>query len=276
MDSKLIKRLDFFTEFQDWYLQIKEDFKFDLKKDSEARDYLSLILLKKNRNWNLNSVINSFKDRILAKNKILIYGCGPSLEETINIIIKKKGVNFFENFINLAADGASILLREKKIKIDAVFTDLDGITKKEFKYSNFIIVHAHGDNIDNLKFFEDEILSFQNLIGTTQVKPVTNIINPGGFTDGDRILYFLRSLLISSQKLFLIGMDFGSIVGKYSKLDIKINQSASTTKQKKLIYARKLIKWLSQKIENEIFYVNSKDVIDGFINLSLKEFFNTL
>ncbi|MFW9899786.1 MAG: 6-hydroxymethylpterin diphosphokinase MptE-like protein [Candidatus Thorarchaeota archaeon] len=275
MDSKLIEELNFFTEFKDWYLQIKEDFKFDVKKDNDARDYLSLILLKKNRKWNLNSVINSFKDKILTKNRLLVYGCGPSLEETINFIIKKKGVYFFENFINLAADGASILLREKGIKIDAIFTDLDGITKNEFNYPTFIIIHAHGDNMDNLKFFEDEIISFQNVIGTTQVEPVTNVLNPGGFTDGDRILYFLRTLLSSSQKLFLIGMDFGNIIGKYSKLHIKLDQSASPFKQKKLLYARNLIKWINQKIENEIYYVNSKDIVNGFINLSMEQFLNT-
>ena len=272
MDSKLFEELNFFTEFKDWYDQIRDDFRFEIQKDREARDYLSLILLKKKRNWNLNNIITSFRDRILTKNGLLVYGCGPSLEETINIIINKKGTDYFENFINLAADGASVLLREKGIKIDAIFTDLDGITKNEFNYPSFIIIHAHGDNVENLKLFENEIISFENIIGTTQVEPVTNVLNPGGFTDGDRILYFLRTLISSYHKIFLIGMDFGSNVGKYSKIHIEKNQSANPTKQKKLLYAKKLIKWLSQKIENEIYYVNSKDIIEDFVNLSINEF----
>lgn len=272
MDSKIIDQLNFYPEFKDWYLQIKEDFKFDLQRDKDARDYLSLVLKKKNQKWNLNKVLISFKDKILTKTGILVYGCGPSLEETINIIIKKKGIGFFENYINLAADGASILLRKKGIKIDAIFSDLDGITKNEFNYTNFNIIHAHGDNIERLKFFENEIISFENIIGTTQVEPVKNVINPGGFTDGDRILYFLRTLISSYHNVFLIGMDFGSVIGKYSKIEFKKNQNASPTKEKKLLYAEKLIKWLIRKVEYKIYFVNSKYLTEDFVYLSMKEF----
>jgi len=186
--------------------------------------------------------------------------------------LKEKWINFFENFINLTADGASILLREKGIKVDGIFTDLDGITKNEFKYANFNVVHAHGDNIDRLKWFENDIIRFENVIGTTQVEPVENLLNPGGFTDGDRILFFLRTLLTSNHSLFLIGMDFGSVIGKYSKLYIKKSQNASIIKQKKLIYALKLIKWLKKQIKNSIYFVNSEFIVEDFINLSIEEF----
>ncbi len=274
MDSKLKDQLNFYTEFKHWYIQIKEDFNFDLQKDCEARDYLSRIFFNKNQKWNLDNVLNLFKDRILSKPALLVYGCGPSLEKTVDVIWKQKGISFFENFINLTADGASILLREKGITVDANFTDLDGITKYEFEYANFNIVHAHGDNIERLKFFENEILLCQNIIGTTQVEPVTNIINPGGFTDGDRILFFLRPLLLSFHNLFLIGMDFGSIIGKYSKLDVNKSQEATAIKQKKLLYAMKLIKWLNKKIKNKIFFVNSEYISKDFVNLSIEEFLN--
>jgi len=274
MDSKLKDQLNFYTEFKHWYIQIKEDFNFDLQKDCEARDYLSQIFFNKSQKWKLDNVLNLFKNRILSKPALLVYGCGPSLEKTVDVIWKQKGINFFENFINLTADGASILLREKGITVDAIFTDLDGITKNEFEYASFNIVHAHGDNIEKLKFFEKEITSFQNVIGTTQVEPVTNIINTGGFTDGDRILFFLRPLLLSFHNLFLIGMDFGSIIGKYSKLDINKSQEATPIKQKKLLYAKKLIKWLKKKIKNKIFFVNSECISKDFENLSIEEFLN--
>ena len=57
-------------------------------------------------------------------------------------------------------DGATRLLIERRIPIDAIFTDLDGITKENFDKSEFIIVHAHGDNIARLKYFKNEILNF--------------------------------------------------------------------------------------------------------------------
>ncbi len=274
MVSKLKDQLNFHKEFKNWYDLIKKDFKYDYQKDCEARDYLSRIFLKKTQNWKLNDVLNLFKKRILTKPSLLVFGCGPSLEKTIDIIWKKEGAFFFEDFINLAADGASILLRKKGIKIDAIFTDLDGITKNEFEYTSFNIVHAHGDNIEKLQHFEDNIIKFENIIGTTQVEPLTNLINPGGFTDGDRILFFLRTLISPFHRLFLIGMDFGSIIGKYSKINIKVNQEANPIKLKKLSYALKVIKWLKKIIKNPIYFVNSEDIIEDFVNLSIEEFLN--
>ncbi|MFX1500965.1 MAG: 6-hydroxymethylpterin diphosphokinase MptE-like protein [Promethearchaeota archaeon] len=274
MNFELKEQLNFHKKFKNWYDKIKIDFKFNYQKDCEARDYLSHIFLQKSQNWELNNVLRLFKQRIQKKPSILIFGCGPSLERTVNEIWKKKGSIFFENFINLAADGASILLREKGIKTEAIFTDLDGITKKEFNYAYFDIVHAHGDNIEKLKYYEDEIIKFERIIGTTQVEPLMNLINPGGFTDGDRILFFLRPLISPFHRLFLIGMDFGSIVGKYSKIEIKENQEANSIKLKKLRYALELIKWLKKMIKNPIYFVNSKKIIEEFLYLSIEEFLN--
>ncbi|MFX1389895.1 MAG: 6-hydroxymethylpterin diphosphokinase MptE-like protein [Promethearchaeota archaeon] len=272
MDIKLKDQIDFYNEFKECYFKIIDDFQFNYREDCRARDYLSSIFYKKPIEWKLENVLHLFREKIISRLSILVYGCGPSLEKTVNALIKKKGVKLFENFINLAADGASILLKEKKIKIDAIITDLDGITKQEFKYTDFVIVHAHGNNIENLKFFSKQILDFKNIIGTTQVKPVPNLINPGGFTDGDRILYFIRSLLNPFQKVYLIGMDFGEIIGKYSKLTIKTNQKANQIKIKKLNYAIKLIKWIEKAFKNEIYFVNSNYLTENFKNLSIEEF----
>ncbi len=271
MDLKLKEQLDFYDEFKDWYIKIINDFKFSYQKDCEARDYLSSLLEKK-KDWNLEQILKLFKVQISSRSAIIIYGCGPSLESTIEIILKRRGSEFFNDFINLTADGASVLLREKNIKVDAIFTDLDGISKNEFHFPTFNIVHAHGDNIKALKYFKNEIEIFKNLIGTTQVEPTKNLINPGGFTDGDRILYFINSLLSSFHMIYLIGMDFGSIIGKYSKLNIEKSRIAGPEKNKKLVYALTLIKWLKSKIENKIYLVNSEYISKDFANLSIDDF----
>ena len=273
MGSTLKDKLNFFCEFKDWYFHIREEFKFDYQKDLKSRDLLSRILKKKTHKWKLDNILELFRNRILLKPVILIYGCGPSLEETVNIIIKERGKTFFDKFTNLAADGASVLLREKDIQNDAIFTDLDGITKTEFNNSSFNIIHAHGDNLEKISQFENEIINFQNVIGTTQVEPLSNVINPGGFTDGDRILFFLRSLIKPFQKLFLIGMDFKNIVGKYSKLNIEYNQEGSQIKIKKLEFAVKLIDWVRNKIYNDLYFVNSKIVNNQFKYISVEDFF---
>ncbi len=272
MEFKPKEQLDFYFEFKDWYFKIINDFNFDYNKDYRAREYLSKVLDLKAKEWHLDEIILSFQKRIQEKSNIFIYGCGPSLEVTVDYIIENLGMSIFGKSINLAADGAAVFLKEKLIPVDAIFTDLDGITSSEFNYPDFLIIHAHGDNIKKIRSFKQNIIKFQNLIGTTQVEPNKNVINPGGFTDGDRILFFLRTMLAPFNKLYLIGMDFKNIIGKYSKLSIKKDQEGSFIKQKKLRYAVELIKWIRNKIVNEFIFVNSQIRLNNFNNLSVEEF----
>ncbi len=272
MIASLKDRINFYEEFKQFYSKIVKDFKFDRQSDNEARDILHEIILKKSKEWNLEKVLVSLNNLIISKDIILVYGCGPSLEETIDYIIDTKGKEVFNNFLNFTADGASRLLRENEIHVDAVFTDLDGITDMEFYYSKFVVLHAHGDNLDKLQDFEKHIIKFENLICTTQVEPLENIINHGGFTDGDRILFFLKSLVSSEHKIFLIGMDFNKIIGKYSKIGKFKNFKGSKIKIMKLNYARKLIEWIQNKIECPIYYVNSTTKSKSFLNISLNSF----
>ncbi|MBY9002725.1 MAG: DUF115 domain-containing protein [Candidatus Lokiarchaeota archaeon] len=269
MQLELRKQINYYLEFKDWYDKIIKDFNFDYEKDNEAKDILSNIIKMKSYDWDNAGVLLAFCNLVREKKNIYVFGSGPSLEDTINHIINVKGITFFDRNINLAADGASRYLKNKQIPIDGVFSDLDGITENEFDYPSFMIVHAHGDNINKLRLFRAKIIKFNNLIGTTQVKPNNLLLNPGGFTDGDRILFFLRSLLSPTQKLFLIGMDFENIVGKYSKPHFQGNIEGSSTKIKKLKYAFDLLKWISKKIENEIILVNSKTKSNFFRNISL-------
>jgi len=240
-----------------------------------VRDYLSEIITKK-ENWNLEVILSSFKEFLSKKKKIIIYGCGVSLEESVNYLLKNKINLNKDTILNIAADGASRLLKEKKIDIGAIFSDLDGISKKEFSYPDYMIVHAHGDNLEKIRYFESEILKCKNIIFTCQVEPTKYILNPGGFTDGDRILFFLRALLEPAQKLYLIGMDFENQVGKYSKLDYQKNHQANDIKQKKLKYASELIDWLRDHITNQLSYVNSKKPSKRYDNIELEAFYKML
>ena len=276
MDLQLIDRLNYYIEFKEWYKKISSDFGFDYRKDSESRDYLSNLLQKKGSQYSLEVILNDLQIMIRSKTNILIYGCGPSLESTVDTLLKNSGKGVFSECLNFTADGAAILLRKRGIRINSIFSDLDGITFKEFDSTDFMIIHAHGDNLDKLKLFKPEILKFKNIIGTTQVEPTNYIINPGGFTDGDRILYFLRPLLKSMHKLFLIGMDFKNIIGKYSKLNFDTDQEGSPIKQKKLQYAVELIKWLKDKIKSEIYFVNSNAISEKFTRLSIRDFVNMI
>jgi len=272
MDSSLKNQINFYIEFKEWYFKIIKDFGFEYQKDFEARDYLSGILNQKGKIWNLERILYSFSKIFEEKKIIMIYGCGPSLEETVDILLREFGEEFFKNCINFAADGASILLREKGIPLDAIFSDLDGITKTEINYADFLVIHAHGDNLERIAYFKEYILNSPKIIGTTQVDPLENMVNPGGFTDGDRILYFIRSLLQPHNTLYLIGMDFDDIIGKYSKPSLTEHHQGTPSKLKKLRYAVKLIEWLSERIDNDIFFLNSKSASKRFKYLTIEDF----
>ena len=86
----------------------------------KARNYLSQILKNKKSIWNLENLLSKFENLVQEKQKIIIYGCGPSLEETVKILIKKHGISLFKECLNFAADGASILLKKKEIPITAI------------------------------------------------------------------------------------------------------------------------------------------------------------
>ncbi len=272
MNLSIKKQIDSHIEFRDWYFKILKDFNFDYQKDREARDFLSRILNEKSVKWSLEEILLAFKKVIQSKKIIFIYGCGPSLEETVDYIINFQGKKAFSNAVNLVADGAARLLIKRRIPIDGIFTDLDGITKENFNKAKYVIVHAHGDNKKRLKYFENEILSFPNVIGTTQAEPTDNVINSGGFTDGDRILCFIASLLLPVHKLYLVGMDFNNIVGKYSKLEIEKNHIAEPIKLKKLHYGLQIIEWLLAKVKNPVYIVNSKIATVNLQYLTLEKF----
>jgi hypothetical protein len=246
-----------YYEFKPWYERIIADFGFDINLDREARDLLLNFFKKRKRDLHITDTLQEFSTRIQSSSNILIYGCGPSLERTVEKMRNKIGNSYIRKQVHLAADGAAVLLRENHIPVLGVFTDLDGITSKEFHYADFVIVHGHGDNLNKLNEFQGDIIQKDNVIGTTQVKPKGPILNPGGFTDGDRIFYFLREVLLPTQKLYLIGMDFNGKIGKYSKQNYTENQEASLVKRKKLQYATKLLDALFDKINNEIYFVDS-------------------
>jgi len=263
--------INYYNEFKTCYFQIVESLGINYSKDIEARDFLTFLLKDRLNAFQIEKHLNSFKQLLKNKN-IIIYGCGPSLETTINSLLEAVGKKIFKNCINLAADGASRFLKEKKIPIQAIFTDLDGITRNEFYTSNLIIVHAHGDNIDKMKAFKEEIINSKNIIGTTQVEPNEIIINPGGFTDGDRIIFFLRPFLKQEHSIYLIGMDFKNIIGKYSKPNMTENKIANEIKIKKLKIALNLLIWIKDKLQGNLYFINSKIDDTHFKYLSIDDF----
>ncbi len=65
-----------------------------------------------------------------------------------------------------------------------------------------------------------------NIIGSTQVQPLENVFNFGGFTDGDRCVFLAKEFQASG--IMMIGFDFN-------------DPDVTDLKKKKLKWAKKLI-----------------------------------
>jgi hypothetical protein len=166
----------------------------------------------------------------------------------------------YENVTKIVADGAIEALIKHKIRPDILVTDLDGdikSIKKIARTNTPIIVHAHGDNKEQL----DMVKKFKNKLGTTQSIKFGRLENFGGFTDGDRCVFLAENF--KPEKIILFGMDFGNTIGKYSKHVIKDR----SLKLKKLAWGEKLLEWLATKSNSDL-YTTSKP-IKGFKKINL-------
>jgi len=207
----------------------------------------------------LNSIIekkfpsSKFKKKIFGKT-VFVIGAGPSLDGAVAVMKK------YENVTKIVADGAVQALIKHKIKPDILVTDLDGDIKsiKKIAMTNIpIIVHAHGDNKEQLNI----VKKFKNKTGTTQTEKFGWLENFGGFTDGDRCVFLAE--YFRAEKIILLGMDFGNTIGKYSKHVIKDRN----LKLKKLACGKKLLEWLATRSSSDL-YTTSKP-IKGFKKINL-------
>lgn len=211
-------------KYSNWdpiYKEILVDFGFEQEKDDEAAEVASELIARK------REVVETVKREVemLLKGKIaLICGNAPCLERDIG---EKEFDDLSRDYVVIAADGATSVLLRNAIIPELVVSDLDG-NIADIIYANrlgaIIVVHAHGDNIAMLK----KVLPVlnENVICTTQSKPIHNVFNFGGFTDGDRCVFLATEF--GADKIELIGFDFE-------------DEEVSAKKKKKLKWAKRLI-----------------------------------
>jgi uncharacterized Rossmann fold enzyme len=234
------------------YREILKDFGYSGKKDTQSCKLLDSLLPKKTR-------IAEIKD-LIEKKPVFVVGAGPSLPSSISILKKHKKIT------KIVADGATKAIIENGLKPDIVVTDLDGdikSLKKAGRTNTIMVVHAHGDNSEKIHF----VKNFKNCIGTTQTKPMGKVHNFGGFTDGDRCVFLANHF--KAKKIILLGMDFGTRIGKYSKTRV----ISRTTKIKKLRRGKKLLEWLAKKSESNLY---STTKIKGLTKISFQDIDNII
>jgi 2-amino-4-hydroxy-6-hydroxymethyldihydropteridine diphosphokinase len=205
-----------FDSWEPIYQEILEDFGFSRDMDEEAAEILSSMLPPS------EPILREARGRISGRN-IVVCGNAPSLAEEIGLLQKTAGK---DDCTFIAADGAAAVLLRAEIVPAIIVTDLDGPfpeIRRAHDWGSLVVVHAHGDNLDSLRRY---VPSLRRVMGTTQSRPLKNVFNFGGFTDGDRCVFLAKALGAASIKL--IGFDFD-------------DERVTPRKKKKLAWAKRLI-----------------------------------
>ena len=237
-----------FIEWFPYYQEIREQFGYSTEKDQEAAKLLSHMTRRKALD------LKVLRKKIQGK-KVLVIGAGVDLEASIPYIKRNR------NFTKIVANGAIQAVLEHRIKPDVVVTDLDGnqlFLKKADKLGAIMVVHAHGDNISLMSKI---VPKFRHVIGSTQVMPMNNVYNFGGFTDGDRSVFLAEEL--GASQIILVGMDLGNEIGRYYS---KGTVHDAELKRAKMKVAKRLLAMLAVKTRSELFDT-SRNPIKGFAYL---------
>ncbi len=209
--------------YEDWepyYKAILEDFGWTAEGDEAAARLLSSMLPDQ------APCLDRVKELIEGKD-VIVCGKAPSLEKDM------ERVDWWYRYTVIAADGSVSTLLRQGIVPDIVVSDLDGSHEDLLKADEngaIILAHAHADNVEAVKSLVPKL---KHVVGTTQARPLKNVYNFGGFSDGDRCVFLAKEFGAKTIKIIGFNLDDTNVTPK---------------KLKKLKWARKLIGDLGIKL----------------------------
>ena len=236
-------------EYEQWkkiYGKIIDDLHIDKRKDETAAEILNHLM----DTYRTHLVEISFLQRLIEGNTVFVFGAAPSLDNEI-----KKYKDIFENNVCIAADGATTALLKHDIIPDVIVTDLDGVIADQIsanKKKSILIIHAHADNIDVIQKVIPTVK--KKMLGTIQSNPseLQYVKNFGGFTDGDRAVFFAD--YFHPKEIILVGFDCTAKPGFYSFQHQK-DYNNQKVKRKKLAWCDHL---LNQFSKNYVFHITNR------------------
>ena len=241
-----------FNEWEGWYKEILENLGFLRDDDEKTAELLDKILDEKGC-----LTLEEFFDEIMEKkdtSKFIVVGAGPSIKKHIKYVKENYDLN---DYLIVSADGATTAMLEEDLVPDIVATDLDGKMEDLLaanSLGSYFVIHAHGNNEE---LIDNWATKFDKILGTTQSVPIGHLYNFGGFTDGDRAMFF--AIALGCEEMVLAGMDFGTTVTKYSRPNIEgATGPADEIKTKKLIFAERLLAWIKENTDVKV--INLVDI----------------
>jgi uncharacterized Rossmann fold enzyme len=218
-------------QYREWrpaYEAILADFGYDESADERSRDLLAGLL---------DGERPLRPDDLEFPGTVAVCGAAPSLAGELNRARNADAV--------IAASTAADVLREAGVAVDCMVTDLDKTpaTARELTEAGTpVAVHAHGDNAEAVR---EQVPTFRgsSVLPTTQTEPVPPIVNPGGFTDGDRAAFLADEC--GAESLVFPGWSFD-------------DPSVGEAKARKLLWAERLLRWLERRRDERFAVLDSR------------------
>src|SRR5271157_609018 len=239
--------------FNSCFQKIKQFLSLDFEDDATARAVIDMALVKEHAQVTARRH-EWIGDQVARKEQpCLIIAPGPTLENVFDEIFDSPGVEI-SGYYAIDIDGAARRFIDKSKEVNAVVTDLDGLNMDQIieLHDNFlatIIIHGHGNNVDKLQAFFNNVPVDERYVFTTQIEPTRRVANLGGFTDGDRAIFAAIALGFKHLLLLAMDLDAGQI-GHYSKpeyaaiADDELILSQHPIKEKKIKIALESLKWI--------------------------------
>ncbi|BAI60293.1 conserved hypothetical protein [Methanocella paludicola SANAE] len=202
-----------YEQWEPYYRAILQDFGWTAEGDEKAAELLSSMLPE-------DTPCLARVEELIRGKEVIVCGKAPTLQKDM------AKVDWWYKYTVIAADGAVSTLLDQGIVPDIVVSDLDGRHEDLLEadsLGSIIVAHAHADNVEAVKSLVPKL---RHVVGTTQARPLRNVYNFGGFSDGDRCVFLAKELGAKSIKI--IGFDLD---------DTKVTPK----KLKKLKWARRLL-----------------------------------
>lgn len=216
-----------FDEWEPAYEAVLAAFGYDRAADERSRDRLAALLAD-------DATLGL--DDIAFEGTVAVCGAARRLAGELDVARRADAV--------VAASTAADVLREGGVAVDCMVTDLDKNPESARSLAAAgtpVAVHAHGDNEAAIR---DLVPDFEAgaVLPTTQAEPAGPVVNPGGFTDGDRAAFLADAC--GADRLVFPGWAFD-------------DPSVSPEKAQKLEWAARLLQWLEIRREERF------GVLDG-------------
>jgi 2-amino-4-hydroxy-6-hydroxymethyldihydropteridine diphosphokinase len=222
---------------------IRKDMGYTRAADEAAAHDLERILRTRK-----DAAVLETATRLVAKDHVLVLGAADTALEDVRHASKSHTL--------IAADGATSAAREARRVPDLITTDLDGNVEDQIwaaEHGALVIVHAHGDNRQAIATWLPRFPAGQ-VAGSCQVDAFGRLINPGGFTDGDRACFLARAL--GAATVTLLGFDLAGPPGRFT------GHYNPATKARKLAWAARCLRYARDEL-GLVFDPPLEDVSDS-------------